>query len=70
MLVNNPVYGHDWAFGAQAAKETFPCVWVIYLVTKVEEETRAALESENGTENIAVWGYHPWREKVYGSGCS
>jgi len=67
ILGNIPVYGHDLASGVQAAKETFPCVWANYLVTKVEEETRAAPENENGTENIAVCDYHPYREKVYGS---
>ena len=59
MLGNNPVYGYDCASVVQAAKETFPCVWVNYLVTKVEEETRGALENENGTESIAVFDDHP-----------
>ena len=71
MLGNNPVYGHDPASGLQAAvaRETFPCARVNYLVIMVEEETRDALESENGTENIAVFDDHPCREKVYGSCC-
>jgi hypothetical protein len=67
-LGNNPAYGHDRASGVQAAREIFPRVWASYLVTKVEEETKDALENENGTENIAVF-YHPCREKVYGSCC-
>ena len=58
MLGNNPVYGHDCAFGVPAAKETFPCAWVNCLVTKVEEATKGALESENGTERIAVFDDH------------
>jgi hypothetical protein len=69
ILGNNPVYGHDPASGVQAAKETFPCAWVNYLVTKVEEEKKAALENANGMQSIGAFDDHPCREKVYGSYC-